>query len=473
MKKIYNLALAAVVLLCVTACRNGGTATSFVQTDGTHFVLDGQPYYYIGTNMWYGAVLASEGRGGDRDRLARELDALDQMGVRNLRILVGAEGEERARKVLPVLQTEPGVYNDTILAGLDWLLVEMGKRDMKAVLYLNNSWSWSGGYSTYLKWAGFNDEEVLDSIAWTDWLAYGANYARCREAQQLFFQHVDFIVSRTNRYTGLPYSQDPTIMAWQVGNEPRAFDPSPEVKEAFAEWVLETCHRIKSIDPNHLVSIGSEGLEGSERDADLYMRIHADSCVDYLTLHIWPQNWQWVKRGTVAEGTDVALIEEQLRPVKKNTKHYIRQHDVMAQRLQKPMVIEEFGYPRDANAYDPTSTTVAKDQYYGFMFDQVAASARGGGALAGCNFWGWNGEARMVHLWWQPYDPYMADPAQEEQGLYGVFDSDSTCGVIEEAVRRVDESLRANAKDEDNDEDDDEEEDDDDLEEIEGGFEGF
>ena len=49
-------------------------------------------------------------------------------------------------KIEPVLQSRPGVYNDSILAGLDYLLTEMSKRKMVAVLYLTNSWEWSGGY---------------------------------------------------------------------------------------------------------------------------------------------------------------------------------------------------------------------------------------------------------------------------------------------------------------------------------------
>lgn len=43
--------------------------SSFVQVRDGHFVRDGKPYYYVGTNFWYGAILASEGQGGNRERL--------------------------------------------------------------------------------------------------------------------------------------------------------------------------------------------------------------------------------------------------------------------------------------------------------------------------------------------------------------------------------------------------------------------
>ena len=80
---------------------------------------------------------------------------MKQIGIDNLRILVGSDGERGVTtKVEPTLQVAPGVYNDTILAGLDFLMQEMGKRQMVAVLYLNNSWEWSGGYGFYLQHAG-------------------------------------------------------------------------------------------------------------------------------------------------------------------------------------------------------------------------------------------------------------------------------------------------------------------------------
>ena len=129
--------------------------STFVTVKDGHFEKDGTPYYYVGTNFWYGAILGSEGQGGDRKRLTKELDLMAKMGIDNLRIRVGSDGERGVTtKVEPTLQVAPGVYNDTILAGLDYLLMEMGKRRMVAVLYLNNSWEWSGGYGFYLQHAG-------------------------------------------------------------------------------------------------------------------------------------------------------------------------------------------------------------------------------------------------------------------------------------------------------------------------------
>ena len=132
----------------VAACQQEQTLThDFVRVENGHFMRGDKPYYYVGTNFWYGAILASEGQGGNRERLVCELDEMKRMGIDNLRILIGSDGVRGVKtKVEPTLQEAPGVYNDTILAGLDYLLMEMGKREMVAVLYLNHSWEWRGGY---------------------------------------------------------------------------------------------------------------------------------------------------------------------------------------------------------------------------------------------------------------------------------------------------------------------------------------
>ena len=48
----------------------------FINVNGKQFIRDGKPYYFLGTNFWYGMNLGSSGQGGDRDRLLRELDHL-------------------------------------------------------------------------------------------------------------------------------------------------------------------------------------------------------------------------------------------------------------------------------------------------------------------------------------------------------------------------------------------------------------
>lgn len=400
----------------------------FVQVKDGHFVRDGIPYYYVGTNFWYGAILGSEGQGGNRARLCKELDRMRAMGIDNLRILVGSDGQRGIKtKVEPTLQEAPGVYNDTILAGLDYLLMEMGKRRMVAVLYLNNSWEWSGGYGYYLEQAGEGKAPRPDEDGYPAFMKFVARYATCEKAHQLFYDYVRFILSRTNRYTGLKYTDDPAIMSWQIGNEPRAF--STEALPAFEKWLAEASALIRSLDANHLVSIGSEGSWGCENDYGVYERICADKNIDYCNIHLWPYNWGWARADHLVEDLAVSC---------RNTKDYIDRHLAICARLTKPLVMEEFGYPRDGFSFSLSSTTEGRDGYYKYVFSLVGDNAEKGGYFAGCNFWGWGGFAKPRHEQWEVGDDYTGDPAQEAQGLNSVFVTDTTTlQVVKTEVERM------------------------------------
>lgn len=428
MKKQFLLL--TVLLFLLGACAPKPAEHSFIKVNADgQFVRDGKPYYFVGANFWYGAILGSEGEGGNRERLHKELDFLKSIGINNLRVLVGADGENGIKtRVEPSLQVAPGVYNDTILAGLDYFMNELRERDMTAVLYLNNSWEWSGGYSVYLQWSGHGDVVVPAVDGWPAYMEYVKQFPQSDSAKALFANHVNYIVSRTNRYNQIKYVDDPTIMSWQIGNEPRAF--SDENKEPFARWMADVAAQIKSLDPNHMVSSGSEGSWGCEMDMNLFEKIHADPNINYLNIHIWPYNWSWVKADS---------LKELLPRAKENTKKYIDGHMVIARKYSKPIVLEEFGFPRDGFSFSKEAPTTARDEYYRYVFDLIRQDRESGGLFAGCNFWAWGGFAGQNpdHVFWEKGDDYTGDPAQEQQGLNSVFATDSTIEIIKAENRKL------------------------------------
>lgn len=428
MKKQFLLL--TVLLFLLGACAPKPAEHSFIKVNADgQFVRDGKPYYFVGTNFWYGTILGSEGEGGNRERLHKELDFLKSIGINNLRVLVGADGENGIKtRVEPSLQVAPGVYNDTILAGLDYFMNELRERDMTAVLYLNNSWEWSGGYSVYLQWSGHGDAVVPAVDGWPAYMEYVKQFPQSDSAKALFANHVNYIVSRTNRYNQIKYVDDPTIMSWQIGNEPRAF--SDENKEPFARWMADVAAQIKSLDPNHMVSSGSEGSWGCEMDMNLFEKIHADPNINYLNIHIWPYNWSWVKADS---------LKELLPRAKENTKKYIDDHMVIARKYSKPIVLEEFGFPRDGFSFSKEAPTTARDEYYRYVFDLIRQDRESGGLFAGCNFWAWGGFAGQNpdHVFWEKGDDYTGDPAQEQQGLNSVFATDSTIEIIKAENRKL------------------------------------
>ena len=409
----------------------------FVTTRDGRFYRGDTEYKFIGANFWYGAVLASEGQGGNRERLQKELDLMQEVGITNVRVLVGGEGPDTvASHVLPVLQPEPGVYNDTILQGLDYLIAELEKREMTAVLFLNNSWEWSGGYGAYLEWAGCGP--VPDWSDWTIAQNYHCQFVKNDSAKAMAERHVRYIVSRTNSVTGKPYSESPAIMAWELANEPRAFARDSVTKACFAEWVETQAKLIKSLDSNHLVTTGSEGLEGCEEDSALFRKIHAFPEIDYICIHIWPYNWRWLGPASgpltngLAKNGETSVVDS-VPFASRMTRAYMDRCWDVVKELNKPMVLEEFGYPRDGYRIELNSTTQGRDSYYEYAFSLMDE-----GKLQGCCFWAWGGYAQPKHVRWQRWDDYVGDPAQEEQGLNAVFASDTTTlEVIRQAAERL------------------------------------
>ena len=421
---IMNRTLKTIVLglsaLMLAACSG---RSGFVTVKNGQFYRDGKPYSYIGTNFWYGPILASDGRGGDIARLQMELDALKELGIGNLRVLVGADGADGVfSRVEPTLQTAPGVYNDTLLVGLDRFLVELGKRDMQAVLYVNNSWEWSGGYGQYMEWA--TGEKALIPLVDGYWpfMQQMRKFQTSKESQELYFNHLRNIVGRVNSITGKPYKEDRAIFSWQLGNEPRCFSDDPEIRAGFIGWMTEAARIVKEIDPNHMVSTGNEGLMGCEQDPELLRQVNTIPGIDYMTIHIWPYNWNWVKPESLLEDMEGAIGK---------TKEYLDLHRALADELGIPVVCEEFGFPRDGFKADMSATTRARDVYYTYLFSQV------GELLDGANFWGWSGYAVPLHEQWESGDPYTGDPAQEAQGLNGVYITDTTVDVITEAINQL------------------------------------
>ena len=103
-------------------------------------------------------------------------------------------------------------------------------------------------------------------------------------------EQVRAIVGRANYYTGIKYSRDSSIMAWELANEPRGGKNT----EAFNRWLRGASDFIKSLDPDHLVTTGSEGeTPAPEANGLDLLRNHSYPGIDYVTAHIWAQNWSW------------------------------------------------------------------------------------------------------------------------------------------------------------------------------------
>lgn len=432
MIKFYKILISLSLMICFSGCavaqKKIADPTDFVKVKQHQFFINNKPYYYIGANYWYGGLLALQDdpkRG--KERLVKELDFLKAMGITNLRVLVGSEGEgmiNGVKRVTPVLQPEEGKYDEKVLNSLDFFLSEMRKRKMYAVLYLSNNWEWSGGFLQYLNWHSLVDKETLTrKLSWDEQRELTSKFYTCEACMKSYTMQLEYIFNHISTVTGKTYAEEPAIMAWELANEPRPM--RTEVIPQYKAWIKATSEFIKSKDSHHLVTIGTEGVMGTDENPELFKEIHQPSAIDYLTLHIWPKNWGWFT------GTDVA---GGLQGTVDKTIAYLKVHEKLAQEINKPLVIEEFGLPREGHSFDPGATTLSRDKYYEAIFSYWNQSRLNKGVIAGSNFWAFGGTSRPLagQIFWKDGDDFSGDPPQEEQGLNAVFDSDaSTWKVVQ------------------------------------------
>jgi mannan endo-1,4-beta-mannosidase len=275
------------------------TSASFCKVEGTRLVLNGKNHFVYSANYWQAMNLGvrdEANKKGDRKRLLQDLDHLKKSGVNNLRVMAASEGpNSEPFRMTPALMNKPGDYDEDVLDGFDFAMAEISKRGLTAVVCFNNFWHWSGGFSQYVNWitsepipyppswspelgdytAGTSDENWQIFIDYAN--QFYTNPEVSKTAQKWYRDHISFILNRKNKYTGLYYKEDPTVLAFELCNEPQT--PPPE-------WVEDTAKFIKSIAPNHLVTVGLE----SKFDQKEFDIAHKCPSIDYCTNHVWVQN---------------------------------------------------------------------------------------------------------------------------------------------------------------------------------------
>ncbi|WP_175402773.1 glycoside hydrolase 5 family protein [Mangrovivirga cuniculi] len=407
--------------------------TDFIRVDSGHFYKGNVKYKFLGANYWYGMYLGMESGPGDRDRLIRELDHLQSLGIKNLRILGSSEGSGKYQ-ISPPLLISKGKYNEEVFKGLDFLLNELRKRNMTAVVVLNNFWMWSGGMPQYVSWAEGSDiplPDIENGDSWDPFINYSASFYKSNKAQRLYRKNLREIINRINSITGERYKNDPTILSWQLANEPRGYD----YKKDYRSWIKNTSEFLNRIDKNHMISLGAEGDTGSDQaGVDLY-KDNQFEAIDYATIHLWIQNWSWY------DPNNPETFSKALQKAEK----YLDSQLKKAKKLNKPVVIEEFGVSRDNADFSITSSVHYRNRFYEYVFDYAYQNIIDGGLIQGSNFWSWGGEGNPSKpgQMWDRNSDLTGDPPHERQGWYSVYNHDTTTiSIIRESAFKINELSR-------------------------------
>ncbi|KAL5557332.1 hypothetical protein UlMin_039568 [Ulmus minor] len=332
----------------------------FIRTLGPHFVLNGSPYYANGFNAYWLMYMASDP--SQKSKVSNAFREASSHGLTVARTWAFSDGGYSP------LQYSPGSYNEQMFKGLDFVVAEARKYGIKLILSLVNNYENLGGKKQYVNWAR-NQGQYLTS---------DDDFFRNPVVKGYYKNHVYTVLNRYNTFTGIHYKDDPTIMAWELINEPRCTsDPSGRTIQA---WIKEMAYHVKSIDRNHLLEVGLEGFYGQSTPQrkslnpsfDIGTDFIANNLVhgiDFATVHCYPDQW-------VSSSNDQSQLSF--------LNNWLNTHIQDSQRmLRKPLLITEFG----KSSKDPGFNTYQRDQLFNIVYNKIYSSAKRGGVAAGGLFW--------------------------------------------------------------------------------------
>lgn len=155
---------------------------------------------------------------------------------------------------------KPGEYNEDYFLGFDKLIQLSSQYGVRLIFPFVDRYKFIGGVGDFAAQRGKHDDPFSDDF-YSD-----------KDVISDFKQVISDVLNRTNVFTGIKYKDDPTIMAWETGNELWH-------ETLYDEWAREICAHIKSLDKNHLVLDGFFGVRKDALD---------DVNIDIVSSHFYP-----------------------------------------------------------------------------------------------------------------------------------------------------------------------------------------
>ncbi len=199
-----------------------------------HYIEDNVPF--TETNPW---------RFPDEFEIRDALLSIKQSGGRVARTYTLSVRKPDEPDSIPRHVLGPGEFNQEAFVALDKVLQVANETGIRLIIPFVDNWIWWGGRGEYAAFRGKEPDEF-----WTD--------------PQLiadFKKTIEFVLNRTNTFTGVQYKNDKAVLGWETGNE----------LQCPPEWTTDIAAYIKSLDTNHLVIDGYQGntlRDESLRDAN-------------------------------------------------------------------------------------------------------------------------------------------------------------------------------------------------------------
>ncbi|WP_371484044.1 carbohydrate binding domain-containing protein [Kitasatospora sp. NBC_00315] len=255
-------AVAACLAVALSAAPAGArppqaAADAFVTRDGAHLTLQGKPFRFGGTNLYWLGLDENVG-GVAHPTYFRIDDALRTVRAMNATV-VRSHTLGTSLGCAECIQPALGRYNEQAFAPIDYAVARSRALGLRLVVPLTDQWTYySGGHTDITEWLGLADPKAF----YTDPRAIAA-----------YKDYISHVLNHVNPYTGLAYKDDPTIMSWSLGNELNDMTPA---------WTDDIGAHLHRLAPRQLVSAGrQQGVDPSALGS---------SQVDIVDVHYYPSS---------------------------------------------------------------------------------------------------------------------------------------------------------------------------------------
>ncbi|KAG6786966.1 hypothetical protein POTOM_008587 [Populus tomentosa] len=290
----------------------------FAKTNGTHFVVNNKALYLNGFNAFWMMYMSSDP--STRSKVTSAFQQASEYGMNIARTWAFSDGGNDKP-----LQISPGIYNEDMFKGLDFVVSEARKYGIYLILSLVNNFKDYGGRSQYVEWARERDQQLSDDD----------EFYTNSVVKEYYKNHVE-------------------------------------------EWVNEMAAHVKSIDNYHLLEIGLEGFysdskkesnPGSYLFGTDFISNNQIPQIDFATIHLYPE--QWLQNSS--EDEQASFVDRWIQAHVQDSSSVLR----------KPLVIGEFG----KSSKLPGNSLQKRDTYFVKIYSDIYNSVTRGGPFTGGLFW--------------------------------------------------------------------------------------
>ncbi|GAA5840838.1 hypothetical protein JCM9279_001235 [Rhodotorula babjevae] len=249
--------------------------STFVKRSGNKLTLDGDTYRIVGPNIyWLGLD----------ENVNWQVSYPSKQRVREAMAITVAMGGNTIRShtlgVSKTLWPDAWSTNNAAFDPIDYAIYAARNYGLRLIIPLTDNYAYyHGGKYDFIGWAGADTSDA-SQFYYND------------DVVNLFKGYISVLLNHVNAYTGVALKDDPTIMAWETGNELGGYMLGGGAPPA--SWTKDIASYIKKLAPNHLVADGTDGLTDYGGSlANTGMKV---SNVDLVTDHFYPAlQWLLVK----------------------------------------------------------------------------------------------------------------------------------------------------------------------------------